>query len=162
MRCLHIVTFSNIGVVVWLEMLYSVGMAEDIKKLNKYEVALNKELTAIMEAEKMKFPAFLSVFSKSVPDKGSDEYMKLLKKEQMKYRRSSLSMEEVFKMLEIAGWELLFILNDKPVKLKHFVTNIKGSNHRIRFTDFMIICEMFGVQMKWAKKVDRTCSKNLL
>lgn len=137
-------------------MLYSEDMAEDIKNLNKYEIALNKELTAIMEAEKIKFPAFLEVFSDSVPDKGSDEYMKLLKKEQMKYRRSSLSMEEVFKMLEIAGWELTFTLENKPIKLKHFVTNIKGSNHRIRFTDFMIMCEMFGVKMKWSKKSDRT------
>jgi len=141
-------------------MLYSEDMAEDIKNLNKYEKSLNKELTAIMEAEKMKFPAFLSVFCDSVPDKGSDEYMKLLKKEQMKYRRSSLSMEEVFKMLEIAGWELTFTLENKPVKLKHFVTNIKGNNHRIRFTDFMIVCEMFGVKMTWTKKVDRTSLKN--
>ena len=109
-----------------------------------------------MEAEKMKFPAFLEVFSDSVPDKGSDEYMKLLKKEQMKYRRSSLSMEEVFKMLEIAGWELTFTLENKPIKLKHFVTNSNGSNYRIRFTDFMIMCEMFGVKMKWSKKPDRT------
>ncbi len=137
-------------------------MAEDIKNLNKYEKALNKELTAIMEAEKMKFPAFLTVFSDSVPDKGSDEYMKLLKKEQMKYRRSSLSMEEVFKMLEIADWELTFTLENKPIKLKHFVTNIKGSNHRIRFTDFMIMCEMFGVKMKWSRKSHRTLPSNKL
>ena len=137
-------------------MLYSGDMAEDIKNLNKYEKALNKELTAIMEAEKLKFPAFLAVFSDSVPDKGSDEYMKLLKKEQMKYRRSSLSMEEVFKMLEIAGWELTFSIENKPIKLKHFVTNIKGVNYRIRFTDFMIMCEMFGVKMRWAKKLNRT------
>lgn len=137
-------------------MMYSVGMAEDIKNLNKYEIALNKELTAIMEAEKMKFPAFLEVFSDSVPDKGSDEYMKLLKKEQMKYRRSSLSMEEVFNMLKIAGWELSFTVNNKPIELKHLVTRINGSNYRIRFTDFMIMCEMFGIKIAWAKKVDRT------
>lgn len=149
---LHIVTFSNIGVVHNRKIVYSVGMAEDLKKLNKYEVSLNKELTAIMLAEKMKFPAFLEVFSDSIPDKSSEEYLKLLKKEQMKYRRSSLSMEEVFKMLELAGWELVFTSNNKPIKLKNYVTNIKGSNHRIRFTDFMIMCEMFGIKMKWQKK----------
>ena len=65
-------------------------------------------------------------------------------------------MEEVFKMLEIAGWELTFSIENKPIKLKHFVTNIKGVNYRIRFTDFMIMCEMFGVKMRWAKKLNRT------
>ncbi len=136
-------------------------MAKDIENLNKYEIELNKQLSNIMEIEKKKFSYFLSVFSDDIPsDKSSAEYLKILKKEQMKFRRSSLSMKEVFSMLDLVDYEIVFTLNNTPVKLEHYITVIDGSSYRIRFTDFMIMCEMFNIKLNWHKKaIEGTKSK---
>ena len=130
-------------------------MAKNSQNLNRYEAELYKQLTAIMSAEKLKFPELLPALVENVPDKTSEEYLKTLKKEHMKYRRSSLSMEEVFKMLEIARWSLSFSVDGKPINLANYVVDIDGKFHRIRFTDFMIICEMFNIQLEWGRTPDR-------
>lgn len=135
-------------------------MAEDINRLNKYETVLYQQLTSILEAEKMKFPSFLHIFTDEIPDKKSEDYLKLLKKKQMKLRRANLSMEQVFKMLELAGWELSFSFKGKPIKLNDYVTVINGKNHEIRFTDFMVICELFNIDITWGKIADRASKTN--
>lgn len=134
-------------------------MAKNSQQLNRYEEVLYKQLTEIMSTEKKKFPEFLPALVDNVPTDNT-EYLKTLKKEHMKYRRSSLSMEEVFKMLKIANWRLAFSLDDKPVDLSNYVVDIDGKFHRIRFTDFMIMCEMFNITIEWLKDTDRASDSN--
>ena len=131
-------------------------MAEDIKNLSKYDIQLNKEITDLMSIEKIKFPAVLPALVSSVPESDSPEYLKVLKKEHMKYRRSSFSMEEISAILNRFGWEIIYTCNGKQIVLSDYVVKINGIHPRIRFTDFMIICELFNIQMKWQKSTDRT------
>ena len=131
-------------------------MAEDIKNLSKYDIQLNKEITNLMSIEKIKFPSVLPALVDNVPEPNTEEFLKVLKKEHMKYRRSSFSMEEVSKILNRFHWEIIYTCNGKPIVLSDYVVTINGINPRIRFTDFMIICELFNIKMKWQKSTDRT------
>lgn len=153
-------TLSNIGVVKLLSVRYYIGMAEDIKNLSKYDIELNKEVTNLMSIEKIKFPAVLPALVDKLPEPNTPEFLKVLKKEHMKYRRSSFSMEEVSNILNKFGWEIIYTNNGKPIVLSDYVVKIKGVSPRIRFTDFMIICELFNIQMKWRKKCDRGVIKD--
>ncbi len=130
-------------------------MAKDIENLSKYEKRLNKEITNLMSIEKIKFPAVLPALVNDLPS-DNDEYLKILKKQHMKYRRSSFSMEEISSILNRFNWEIIYTCNDKPIELSDYVVKINGVSPRIRFTDFMIICELFCINMKWQKKSDRT------
>lgn len=132
-------------------------MAQDIEKLNKYEIALNKQLSDIMETEGVKFPVFLPALVNALPEKSSPDYLKVLKKEHMKYRRSSLTMEEVLKMLNIVGWKLCFSLDNKPIELTSILTLTENNKVRIRFTDFMFICELFNIKIDWVKDSIEPC-----
>ena len=109
-----------------------------------------------MSIEKIKFPAVLPALVSNVPEPNTPDYLKVLKKEHMKYRWSSFSMEEVSAILSRFGWEIIYTCNGKHIVLSDYVVKIKGEHPRIRFTDFMIICELFNIQMKWQKSTDRT------
>lgn len=137
-------------------IIYYKGMAEDIKNLSKYDRILNKEITNLMSTEKIKFPAVLPALVDKLPEANSDDFLKVLKKEHMKYRRSSFSMEEVSNILNRFGWEIIYTCNGKQITLSDYVVKINGVSPRIRFTDFMIICELFNINMKWQKKSNRT------
>ena len=131
-------------------------MAEDIKNLSKYDKELNKEITNLMSIEKIKFPSVLPALVNSMPEPNTEEFLKVLKKEHMKYRRSSFSMEEVSAILSRFNWEIIYTCNGKQIVLSDYVVKINGIHPRIRFTDFMIICELFNIKMKWQKSTDRT------
>ncbi len=132
-------------------MVYTVGMAIDKEKLNKYEKRLCNELSDIMKREEVKFSRFLPLLVKEVPEKSSEEYFKILKKQQMKLRRGSLSLQEVHDILDVMGWEFKLLLNGTPIKLKKY-----SLEFRIRFADLIGIAELMGMEVKFAKKADRT------
>ena len=137
-------------------MLYIVGMvAEDKLKMNKYEIALCEQLSDIMAKEEVSFSVFLPVLVDKVPPKSEKEYYKVLKKEQMKLRRGSLSIEEVYNMLNIIGWKFVLTLENKEINLKKF-----SLDEKVRFTDLMRICELLGINIKWIKTRDRAIQKH--
>ena len=76
-------------------------MAKDKLKMNKYEIELSEMLSDIMKQEEVNFSTFLPVLVDKVPEKSSSEYFKILKKEQMKLRRGSLSVQELHYMLDV-------------------------------------------------------------
>lgn len=122
------------------------------KEENKtYEEILHDELKNIMEFKKIKFPVFLEALVDSVPVE-KEEYLKTLKKEHMKYVRSNFTMKEVFEMLELVGWTLKFTLNNKPVKMNKYITYMGDKEIKIRFTDFMAMCDMFDIKIEWVEK----------
>ena len=96
---------SNKNVVYNRIIVYSIDMAEDMNKLNKYETELYNKLSEIMKQEEVNFAKFLPVFVDKIPVKSSPEYFKVLKKEQMKLRRASFSLQQVHDMLELVNWE---------------------------------------------------------
>lgn len=122
------------------------------KEKNKtYEEILHDELKNIMESKKIKFPVFLEALVDSVPVEKT-EYLKTLKKEHMKYVRSNFTMKEVFKMLELVGWGLKFTLDNKPVNMSKYIAYMGDKEIKIRFTDFMAVCDMFDIKIEWIEK----------
>ena len=136
---------NKIVVYKWI-MFYSVDMAEDKQKMNKYEIELSETLSNIMKKEEVNFSVFLSVLVDKVPEKSSPEYFKILKKEQMKLRRGSLSVQELHDMLRIVGWEFKIILNNKPVELVKY-----SLDDKVRFTDLMRVSELLGCTITYRK-----------
>ena len=134
-------------------MIYSICMAEDKKKMNTYEIQLSETLSDIMKQEDVNFSVFLPVLVDKVPEKSSEDYFKVLKKEQMKLRRGSLSVQELHDMLKILGWEFRLTLNNKPLELVKY-----SLDDKVRFTDLMRVAELIGISIKYAKKGDRTTS----
>lgn len=132
-------------------MLYSRDMAEDKQKMNKYEIELSETLSDIMKQEEVNFSIFLPVLVGDVPEKSSAEYFKILKKEQMKLRRGSLSVQELHDMLDVIGWEFKLTLNNKPVELVKY-----SLDEKVRFTDLMRVAELIGLNIKYSQKADRT------
>ena len=147
-------------VVIYQHPTYNNVMAKDIENLNKYEIELNKRFTEIMETEGVKFPVFLPALIENAPDKASPEYLKILKKEHMKYRRASLTLEEVVKMLNIVQWKLQFSLDNKPIEVIDVLKLNENEKIRIRFTDFMYICELFNIKINWVKSPIEGLSNN--
>ena len=119
-------------------------MAIDKENLNKYETWLCETLSDIMKKEEVNFSTFLQVLVEKVPEKSSKEYFKILKKEQMKLRRGSLSLQEVHNMLNVIGWEFKLFLNNTPITLKKY-----SLEYRIRFADFVGIAELMGIKIKF-------------
>ena len=130
-------------------------VAEDKLKMNKYEIALCEQLSDIMAKEDVNFSVFLPVLVDEVPPKSDKEYYKVLKKEQMKLRRGSLSIEEVNNMLNIIGWQFKLALNGKEIKLKKL-----SLYEKVRFTDLTRICELLGINITWGKTCDRAVLKH--
>lgn len=126
-------------------------MAEDKQKMNKYEIELSETLSDIMKQEEVNFSIFLPVLVGDVPEKSSAEYFKILKKEQMKLRRGSLSVQELHDMLDVIGWEFKLTLNNKPVELVKY-----SLDEKVRFTDLMRVAELIGLNIKYSQKADRT------
>lgn len=122
-------------------------MAEDKQKMNKYEIELSKTLLGIMREEEVNFSVFLQVLVGDVPEKSSPEYIKILKREQMKLRRGSLSIQELHDMLEVIGWEFKLTLNNNPIKLVKY-----SLDDKVRFTDLMRIAELMGVKISYIKR----------
>lgn len=122
------------------------------KEKNKtYEERLHDEFENIMKQEKIKFPVFLKALVDDIP-KEKTEYLKTLKKQHMKYVRSNFSMKEVFEMLELVGYKLSFALKNKPVEMSKYIAYMGEDEIKIRFTDFMAICDMFDIKIEWVKK----------
>ncbi len=130
-------------------------VAEDKSKMNKYEIALCEQLSKIMAKEEVNFSVFLPVLVDKVPPKSEKEYYKVLKKEQMKLRRGSLSIEEVYNMLNIIGWQFKLTLDGKEIKLKKL-----SLDEKVRFTDLMRICELLEINITWDKTTDRALKKH--
>ena len=146
---------SNKNVVYNRIIVYSIDMAEDMNKLNKYETELYNKLSEIMKQEEVNFAKFLPVFVDKIPVKSSPEYFKVLKKEQMKLRRASFSLQQVHDMLELVNWEFKLSLDNKPIELKKYALEYK-----IRFADLMGIAELMGINITFAKKGDRGVKKD--
>lgn len=121
-------------------------MANDKDKMNRFELALSEQLAKIMAEEEVNFSVFLPVLVDYVPPKSEPEYFKILKKEQMKYRRGSLSVEELHKMLNIIGWDFYLELNGKPVDIIRY-----SLDDKVRFTDLMRICELINIKIRYKK-----------
>ncbi len=126
-------------------------MAEDKQKMNKYETELCESLTDIMKQEEVNFSVFLPVLVGEVPEKSSAEYFKVLKKEQMKLRRGSLSVQEVHDMLKVIGWKFKLTLNGKPIELVKY-----SLDEKVRFTELVRVAELIGVNVNFEKITDRT------
>ncbi|MCM1266201.1 MAG: hypothetical protein NC200_08395 [Candidatus Gastranaerophilales bacterium] len=126
-------------------------MAEDKAKLNRFENGICETLSNIMKQEEVNFSVFLPVLVDEVPEKSSPEYFKILKKEQMKLRRGSLSIQELHDILNIIGWEFKLTLDNKPINLVKY-----SLDEKVRFTDLMRISELLGIKIIYSKKVDRT------
>jgi len=137
-------------------MVYSVVMAEDKQKMNKYEIELSETLSDIMKQEEVNFSVFLPVLVDVVPEKSSPEYFKILKKEQMKLRRGSLSVQELHDMLDVIGWEFKLTLNNKPVELVKY-----SLDDKVRFTDLMRVSELIGLNIKYSKRPHRMAESQL-
>lgn len=129
-------------------------MAEDKEKMNKYETELCETLSEIMKQEEKNFSVFLPVLVDKVPEKSSAEYFKVLKKEQMKLRRGSLSVQELHDMLNIIGWEFKLSLNNKPIELVKY-----SLDEKVRFTDLMRVAELLGINITYEKLPDRDMQK---
>lgn len=136
-------------------MMYIIGMAEDKLKMNKYEIELSETLSDIMKKEEVNFSIFLPVLVGEVPEKSSAEYFKILKREQMKLRRGSLSVQELHDMLNVIGWEFTLTLNNKPVELVKY-----SLDDKVRFTDLMRVAELIGLNITYSKKSDRGVKKD--
>ena len=108
-----------------------------------------------MKQEEVNFAKFLPVFVDKIPVKSSPEYFKVLKKEQMKLRRASFSLQQVHDMLELVNWEFKLSLDNKPIELKKYALEYK-----IRFADLMGIAELMGINITFAKKGDRGVKKD--
>ena len=132
-------------------MSYNKDMAKDKDNLNKYEIELCKMITDIMKQEEVNFSVFLPELVDNVPEKSSAEYFKILKKEQMKLRRGSLSVEEVHRMLNMIGWDFQLILKDKPVEIAKY-----SLDDKVRFTDLMRVSELLNIKINWVKTTDGT------
>ena len=104
-----------------------------------------------MKQEEVKFSVFLPELVDNVPEKSSTEYFKILKKEQMKLRRGSLSVEEVHRMLNMIGWDFQLILKDKPVEIAKY-----SLDDKVRFTDLMRVSELLNIKINWVKTTDGT------
>lgn len=126
-------------------------MAEDKQKMNKYETELCKTITDIMKQEEVNFSVFLPVLVDEVPEKSSAEYFKVLKKEQMKLRRGSLSVQELHDMLKVIGWKFKLTLNNKPIELVKY-----SLDEKVRYTDLMRVCELMGANIDFEKITDKT------
>lgn len=126
-------------------------MAEDKAKLNRFENDLCETISSIMKQEEVNFSVFLPALVDEVPEKSSQEYFKILKKEQMKLRRGSLSIQELHDLLGVIGWEFHLTLNNKPLELIKYALDDK-----VRFTDLMRISELLGINITYSKKADRS------
>lgn len=122
-------------------------MAEDKQKMNKYEIELSDKLSMIMRKQEVNFSAFLPVLVEKVPKKSSSEYFKLLKREQMKLRRGSLSVQELHDMLGVIGWEFILTLDNKRIDLVKY-----SLDDKVRFTDLMRVAELLGLTITYDKK----------
>ncbi len=105
----------------------------------------------------VKFSVFLPELRNDLPeDKSSNEYKNKHKAEYLKQLRASYSVEEVKKMLDVLGYELVLKLNDKAVNpVKYGLDDIK-----VKYTDLMAVCELLSINIAWVKKGDRTHDKN--
>lgn len=122
-------------------------MAEDKQKMNKYEIELSDKLSMIMRKQEVNFSVFLPVLVEKVPEKSSSEYFKLLKREQMKLRRGSLSVQELHDMLGVIGWEFILTLDNKRIDLVKY-----SLDDKVRFTDLMRVAELLGLTITYDKK----------
>ena len=122
-------------------------MAEDKQKMNKYEIELSDKLSMIMRKQEVNFSVFLPVLVEKVPEKSSSEYFKLLKREQMKLRRGSLSVQELHDMLGVIGWEFILTLDNKRIDLVKY-----SLDDKVRFTDLMRVAELLGLTITSDKK----------
>lgn len=138
---------SNNFVVLKQIIVYSEYMANDKDKMNKYEIVLNEQLGKIMKQEEVNFSVFLPVLVDYVPPKSEPEYFKILKKEQMKYRRGSLSVEELHKMLNIIGWDFYLELDGKSIDIVKY-----SLDDKVRFTDLMRVCELLNIKINFKKQ----------
>lgn len=130
------------------------------KQLNRLELKLQKDVEDIMAKNDVKFSAFLPVLRDDLPEnKSSNEYKNKHKAEYLKQLRASYSVVEIKKMLDVLDYDLVLKLNKNVITPLSYelIENIK-----IKYTDFMAVCELLGITIEWIKKVDRTCQKNLL
>ena len=141
---------SNKSVVYNRVVRYNNSMTNNKDTLTKYELKLYEQLEDIMIAEDIYFSAFLPVLVDEVPPKSNPDYYKVLKKEQMKLRRASFTVEEVHYMLAHIGWEFVVMNKLKPIDITKL-----DVGERVRFTDLMKVCDMFGFRIDFNKKPDR-------
>lgn len=127
------------------------------KQLNRFELKLQKDIENIMLENDVKFSVFLPVLRDDMPeDKSSNEYKNKHKAEYLKQLRASYSVDEVKKMLEVLGYKLTLMLANKEIKpVKYGLDDIK-----VKYTDFMTVCELLGVIIEWVKIPHREPRKN--
>ena len=135
-------------------------MAKNNKKLNRLELQLQEDIENLMKKNKVKFSVFLPVLRDDMPeDKASNDYKNKHKAEYLKQLRASYSVEEVVKMLEVLGYRIKFERNNKiiiPRKCK------LSDNIKVKYTELMAVCELFGISIKWEKPTDgRLASESL-
>ena len=124
---------------------------ESLKKLNRLEHLLQAKLDSLMYEEGVKFTIFLPVLRPhDLPvDTKSQEYKNKHKTEYLKHLRASFSLEEIVKILKVLNYELKLTLDNKAIRLKKI--KLPDEDIKIRYTDFMAICELLGVNIEWLK-----------
>jgi len=129
------------------------------KQLNRLELKLQKDIENIMAENDVKFSVFLPVLRNDLPeDKSSNEYKNKHKAEYLKQLRASYSVDEVKKMLEVLGYKLTLMLDNKEIKpVKYGFDDIK-----VKYTDLMAVCELLGINMTWSKTLIEGHEKNFL
>jgi len=129
------------------------------KQLNRLELKLQKDIENIMAENDVKFSVFLPVLRNDLPeDKSSNEYKNKHKAEYLKQLRASYSFEEIKKMLEVLGYKLTLMLDNKEIKpVKYGFDDIK-----VKYTDLMAVCELLGINMTWSKTLIEGHEKKFL
>ena len=127
-------------------------MAKNNKKLNRFELKLQKNIETLMNKHKEKFSIFIPVLRNDMPeDKSYNDYKNKYKAEYLKQLRASYSVEEVVKMLGVFGQEIILKYGDsKIVPKKYLVPDVK-----IKYTELMAVCEILGITIEWSKISDR-------
>ena len=129
------------------------------KQLNRLELKLQKDIEDIMAENDVKFSVFLPELRDDLPeDKSSNQYKNKHKAEYLKQLRASYSVEEIKKMLNVLGYDLILRLNDEVIApVKYGLDDIK-----VKYTDLMAVCELLCINITWTKKFDRTHDRNLV
>lgn len=129
------------------------------KQLNRLELKLQKDIENIMLENDVKFSVFLPVLRNDMPeDKSSNEYKNKHKATYLKQLRASYSVDEVKKMLEVLGYKLTLMLDNKEIEpVKYGLDDIK-----VKYTDLMAVCELLDINMTWSKTLIEGHEKNFL
>ena len=133
--------------------MYYVSMEKNAnkngKQLNRLEIELQNDINNLMTKANVKFSVFLSVLRDDLPeDKSSNEYKNKHKAEYLKQLRASYSVEEIQKMLDVLGYDLVLKLENKQIHpAKYVLDDIK-----VKYTELMAVCELLRITIEWQKR----------